>query len=58
MLTSVECLSRATDTAERAAQCGEARDRVSYLRISRGWRRIALMAQYQDEWFALNETPA
>lgn len=58
MLTSVECLSRATDMAERAAQCGEARARASYLRIACGWRRVALMAQYQDEWFALNGMPA
>jgi hypothetical protein len=58
MLTSVECLTRAADMAERAAKCDEALANASYLRIARGWRRAALMAQYQDEWFALNETPA
>jgi hypothetical protein len=57
MMTAIECLFRAADMDERAAQCHGA-PRGSYLRVASGWRRAALMAQYQDEWLALNEAPA
>jgi hypothetical protein len=55
-MTATACLARATSAEECAARCSHERDRTSFLRVAMGWRRVARMAEYQDEWFVLNES--
>ena len=57
MMSANDCLAHATDMDNHAAQCAESA-RAPYLRLAIGWRRVARMAEYQDEWFDRNEFAA
>ena len=57
MMSANDCLAHAMDMDNQAAECAE-RARAPYLRLANGWRRVARMAEYQDEWFDRNELAA
>lgn len=50
---AAECLERATRMDQCAAQA-EGGDHISFLALAKSWRRVARMAQYQDNWFTLH----
>jgi len=53
MMTATECLAHATAMDVQAAAChGE--PRASFIRLAAGWRRVALLAAFQDN-FTLQE---
>ena len=57
MMSTSDCLAHATDMDSHAARCaGSAR--APYLRLAIVWRRVARMAEYQDEWVIRNELAA
>jgi hypothetical protein len=54
MLNAEECLAHATDMETRAALAPN-HARASFLRIAKGWCRVACMAKHQYEWLAHND---
>ncbi len=54
MMTSTECLAQAA-VMDGHANEGLASARATFLRLAKGWRRVAHMAAYQDEWGIHNE---
>ena len=48
MRTEDECLARAADMEQRAAQCDAPDMKAAYHRMAKGWRDVAAQAKWQD----------
>ena len=49
MLSESQCLTRAAEFMDLAAQSQTEVDRTSYLALATGWKRAAAMAAFNDE---------